>query len=52
MHGVRRDGEAMNEYFSSVFTKERGHVFEDASGIQAGRLEEVDVRKEDVLAIL
>ena len=45
-------GEAMNEYFSSVFTKERGHVFEDESVIQADRLEEVDVLREDVLAIL
>ena len=45
-------GEALNEYFSSVFTKERGHVVEEDSVIQAGRLEEVDIQKEDVLAIL
>ena len=44
-------GEAMNEYFSSVFTKERSHVFEDESMLQADRLE-VDVLREDVLAIL
>jgi len=45
-------GEALNEYFSSVFTNERGHDVEEDSVIQAGRLEEVDIQKEDVLAIL
>ena len=45
-------GEVMNEYFSSVFTKERGHVFEEEKVLQANRLEEVDVRREDVLAVL
>ena len=45
-------GEALNEYFSSVFTKERGHVVEEDSVIHAGMLEELDIHEEDVLAIL
>ena len=44
-------GEVLNEYFSSVFTSERDLFVREDSVKQAGRLEEVKVRMEDVLGI-
>ncbi|GCC34259.1 hypothetical protein chiPu_0012732 [Chiloscyllium punctatum] len=45
-------GEVFNEYFSSVFTNERDRIVEEESMKRTGKLEEILVRKEDVLGIL
>ena len=45
-------GEALNEYFSSVFTQEKVIVVEENSDSQAFRLDEIEVHKEEVLALL
>eukprot|EP00061_Rhincodon_typus_P001044 g13550.t1 len=44
--------EVLNEYFASVFTSERDLVVCEDSVKQADMLEQVEVRKEDVLEIL
>eukprot|EP00061_Rhincodon_typus_P001110 g13748.t1 len=45
-------GEVLNEYFASVFTSERVIDFCEDSMEWADMLEQVDVRKEDVLEIM
>ena len=45
-------GEALNEYFSSVFTQERDSVVEGSTEMQAVGLDGIEVHKEEVLAIL
>ena len=38
-------GEALNEYFSSVFTQEKDRVVEEIAEIQAIRIEGIEVRR-------
>eukprot|EP00061_Rhincodon_typus_P001304 g14361.t1 len=45
-------GEVLNEYFASVFTSERDLVVSEDKVKPADMLEQIDVRKEDVLEIL
>ena len=45
-------GEALNEYFLSVFTQEKDNVVEENTEIQAIGLDGIEVHKEEVLAIL
>ena len=45
-------GEALNEYFSSVFTQEKNNVVEENADIQVIRIDGIEVRRQDVLAIL
>jgi len=45
-------GEALTEYFSSVFTQEKDSVVEENTEFQAIRLDGIAVHKEEVLAIV
>ena len=43
---LKEIGEALNEYFSSVFTQEKDNVVEENTEIQAIRLDGIEVHKE------
>ena len=52
MHGARGNGRVLNDYFASVFTKEKDLVDDESGKGCVDSLSQVEIKKEEVLGFL